>query len=78
MWAAISTISIFPMLIDFLMKFTQAQNRIVFGLIFGVLILYSMVFNLVHRTEKANRDIKKLVQEIAFLRYQIDNNKKNK
>lgn len=72
LWASIGVGSLFPSIMDIFMRLAMMENRMFFILIIAVFILYATVFNLVSKIEKAERNVAKLVQEIALLRYQLE------
>ena len=76
LWACIVLLSFFPGLLNSLTRLAQVPNRVIFILIVAVFILFALIFNLSSRLDKSQRNIAKLVQEIAILKYK--QNTKNK
>lgn len=76
MWGGVGIGSLFPSTMDVLMRFAMMENRMFFILIIAVFVLFALVFDLVSRIEKSERNIAKLVQEIALLRFRLDEAKK--
>ncbi|MGQ9655310.1 MAG: DUF2304 domain-containing protein [Thermodesulfobacteriota bacterium] len=76
MWGGGGIGSLFPSTMDVLMRFAMMENRMFFILIIAVFVLFALVFDLVSRIEKSERNIAKLVQEIALLRFRLDEAKK--
>ena len=72
MWLGIGFFSMFPHLLNPLMRLTQMQNRMFFILIAAVFMLFALVFNLSSKLEKMQRTSSRLIQEMALLRYTID------
>lgn len=76
MWGGVGIGSLFPSIMDLLMRFAMMENRMFFILIIAVFVLFALVFDLVSRIEKSERNIAKLVQEIALLRFRLEEAKK--
>jgi|YNPNPStandDraft_1061719.scaffolds.fasta_scaffold06973_5 hypothetical protein len=72
MWAGVGVGSLFPFTMDFLMRFAMMENRMFFILIIAVFVLFALLFDLVSRLEKSERNMAKLVQEIALLRFRLE------
>ena len=72
MWLAILVFSLFPHLLDQLMRVAQMQNRMFFLLVIAVFILYALVFNLTSRLDNMRRDLAKAIQALSLLGYQKD------
>lgn len=72
MWGGVGIGSLFPSIMDLLMRFAMMENRMFFILIIAVFVLFALVFDLVSRIEKSERNIAKLVQEIALLRFRLE------
>lgn len=71
-WVAIGFGSIFPSTVDIFMKFAMMENRMFFILILSVFVLFAIVFNTVSKVERNERNTAKIVQEIALIRYQLE------
>ena len=69
MWLAIFVFSLFPQLLDQLMRVAQMQNRMFFLLVIAVFILYALVFNLTSRLDNMRRDLSKAIQALSLLGY---------
>ena len=69
LWASIGLGSLFPSTLDRFMRIAQMGDRMFFVLLLAVFVLFALVFNLASRIEKDQKDIARLVQEIALLRY---------
>ena len=48
------------------------RNRMIFVLIIAVFILFALVFNQATQIDNMNRNIRRLVREIALLNYKLD------
>ena len=78
MWIAIGLGSLFPSAVDYFMQAAQMRDRMFFILLLSVLILFALVFNLASGHEKLQRDVSKLIQEVAILRYNMSESPQNK
>jgi len=76
LWISIGFFSIFPGLLDAAMSIVQMESRMFFILIFSVFILFALLFNLSSRVDAMQRNIAKLIQEIALLNSQLKKDKK--
>ncbi|MDY6954526.1 MAG: DUF2304 domain-containing protein [Thermodesulfobacteriota bacterium] len=72
LWFGIGFFCLFPGLLDAAMRFAQMQNRMFFILVSAVFVLFALVFNLASRMDRMQRDISRLIQEIALLNYKAD------
>jgi len=70
-WGGILIFGIFPDYLNIAMKLVKMNNRMIFILIIAVFILYAIVFNQASHIDNMNRNIRKLVREIAILNYQL-------
>jgi len=73
MWFGIGFFGLFPELLDKVMMLAQMENRMFFILIIAVFILFTVVFNLTSRMDKMERNIARVIQEIAVTNHKIDN-----
>lgn len=71
MWGGIGFFSIFPGLLDSVMHLAQMKSRIFFIIIISLFIIFTLLFSFVHRLDKMERSIAKLVQENAMLGYKL-------
>jgi hypothetical protein len=76
LWLSIGIFSIFPNLLNSLMRMAQMETRIIFILVIAVFILLALIFNLVSRMDTMQRNISKLVQEIGLINSKIEHNPK--
>lgn len=76
LWLSIGVFSIFPNLLNSLMHIAQMETRIIFILVIAVFILLALIFNLVSRMDTMQRNMSKLVQEIALINSKIDETSK--
>ncbi len=67
LWLFIGFFSLFPSLLDAVMRIAQMEDRMFFILITAVFILFALVFNLSSRIDHLQRNISRLIQEIAVL-----------
>jgi hypothetical protein len=72
LWLSIGVFAIFPDLLNSAMRLAQMESRIFFVLVLAVFILFALVFNLVSRMDTMQRDMSKLVQEIALINSKIE------
>ncbi|MDY6986978.1 MAG: DUF2304 domain-containing protein [Thermodesulfobacteriota bacterium] len=72
LWFGIGFFCLFPGLLDAAMRFAQMKNRMFFILVSAVFVLFALVFNLASRMDRMQRDISRLIQEIALLNYKVD------
>lgn len=82
LWLSIGVFAIFPDLLNSAMRLAQMESRIFFVLVLAAFILFALVFNLVSRMDTMQRNMSKLVQEIALINSKIEEiseeNKKEK
>ncbi len=71
MWSCIGVFSFFPDLLDAAMRLAQMEKRMFFILILAVFVLFAFVFNLVSRMDRLERNMSRLIQEIAMLNYKL-------
>ena len=69
MWSSIGFFSIFPEPLDTVMAIGQMQNRLSFVLLVAVVILFTLVFGLTTRLERLQREVARVVQELALSNY---------
>jgi hypothetical protein len=74
LWLSIAVFSVFPNLLNKAMRMAQMETRIIFILVIAVFILLALIFNLVSRMETMQRNLSKLVQEIALINSKIEEN----
>ncbi len=72
MWAGIGFFSLFPGLLNAAMHLAQMENRMFFIMVVSLFILFAIIFNLNSRLDKIQRNVSKLVQEIAILNYKVE------
>lgn len=72
-WIAIAVLGLFPVLIDMFMVGIQMRNRMFFLFIVAILILFAMLFQQSTRVEDLKRQISRVAQEIALLRFDQEN-----
>lgn len=71
-WGGACVVGLFPDFINIAMEISGLKNRTVFAIIIAVFVLYALVFQQEARFERMNRDIRKLVREIAILNYKLE------
>jgi hypothetical protein len=76
LWLNIGVFSIFPNLLNTVMRMAQMETRIIFILVVAVFILLALIFNLVSRMDTMQRNMSKLVQEIALIDSKIEETSK--
>lgn len=76
LWLSIGVFAIFPDLLNSAMRLAQMESRIFFILVLAVFILFALVFNLVSRIDTMQRNMSKLVQEIALINSKIEETSK--
>ena len=72
LWLSIGVFAIFPDLLNSAMRLAQMESRIFFILVMAVFILFALVFDLVSRMDTMQRNMSKLVQEIALINSKIE------
>jgi hypothetical protein len=77
MWGGIGFFSLFPGLLNAAMRVAQMENRMFFILILSIFILFALSFGLSSRLEKMQRDLAKVIQELAMLNYKLENRNKD-
>ncbi len=68
LWLCIGLFALFPDLLDKLMVIAQMESRMFFLLVVAVFILFAVVFNLVSRIDTLQRNLSKIVQEMAIMK----------
>lgn len=76
LWMSIGVFAVFPDLLNSAMRLAQMESRIFFILVLAVFILFALVFNLVSRMDTMQRNLSKVVQEIALINSEIEENSK--
>ncbi len=76
-WSGACFFGIFPDSINIAMELVKMNNRMFFVIIVAVFILFAIVFNQVSLIDNMNRNIRKLVREIAILRFKLEEKKQN-
>ena len=76
LWFFIGLFSLFPSILDWIVRFAQMEVRIFFVLVVAVFMLFALVFNISSRLDKTERNIGKLVQELALLNQSLANKDK--
>ena len=71
-WSGIAFFSIFPDYLNLAMRIGNMNNRMVFILTMAVFILFAVVFNQASYIDSMNRNVRKLVREIAILSHKLD------
>jgi hypothetical protein len=72
LWAAIGCFALFPHWLDYLMKTLNFGSRPFFLFTGAILILYIIIFHLSATISKLNHKILKLTQELAMLRFKLE------
>lgn len=72
LWGAIGFFSLFPGLLNWATRFAQMESRIIFILLLAVFVLFAFMFSVTTRLDRQQRNIEKLVQEIALANFRID------
>ena len=78
LWMGIGFFSLFPSLLNHLMRIAQMEDRMFFILIMAVFILFALLFKLGTKMDKMKRDSARLVQEISILTHKIESKDDNK
>jgi hypothetical protein len=76
-WGSICLFSIFPDLLNMTMELARFHHRTFFVIIIAVFVLYALIFNQAFQIDGMNRDIRKLVREIAILNYKLEQKEQN-
>ena len=76
-WGSICVLGIFPDVLNVAMGMVQMRNRMFFILIIAVFILFALVFNQATQLDKMDRNIRRLVREVALLNYKLENKDKD-
>jgi len=74
LWTGIGFFSLFPSLIDTIMRLAQMEVRMFFILTMAVFILFALIFNMGSKMEKMQRTSARLIQEIAILKNKLESN----
>ncbi len=72
LWIGIGFFSLFPSLLNSMMYFAQMESRMFFILVIAVFILFALNFNLSSKMEKMERNIARLIQEMAIKNYETE------
>ena len=70
-WLCIGFFSLFPGLLNWIMKLAQMESRMFFIIIVAIFVLFAVVFSLGSRIDKIERNLGRLIQEVAILNYRI-------
>jgi hypothetical protein len=68
LWVGIGFFALFPDLLQTAVDLAQMEDRPFFITVVGLLVLFTLVFDQVTKTEKLRRDIVRLAQDNALLR----------
>jgi hypothetical protein len=68
LWVGIGFFALFPNLLQTAVNLAQMEDRPFFITVVGLLVLFTLVFDQVTKTEKLRRDIVRLAQDNALLR----------
>jgi len=68
LWVGIGFFALFPDLLQTAVNLAQMEDRPFFITVVGLLVLFTLVFDQVTKTEKLRRDIVRLAQDNALLR----------
>ena len=74
MWLAIGVGSLFPVLVDHLARLAMMKNYLFFTSFIAIFILFALVFELSSRLERTQRNLARIVQELAIMKYQVEDN----
>ena len=66
LWCGIGLGSVFPDLLTIASQAIQMGNRILFVLLSAVVVLFALLFNMSSRIDRLERNIARLVQELAL------------
>ena len=69
MWTGIGLFSLFPDLLNTVMRLGQMENRIDFLVLVAVVVLFTLVYGLTARIEQLQRDVSRAMQELALTNY---------
>ena len=72
LWAFIGFFSLFPELLNWATRFAQMESRIIFVLLLAVFVLFAFMFSVTTRLDRMQRNIEKLVQEIALTNFKVE------
>lgn len=72
LWFSIGFFSLFPELLNWAARFAQMESRIIFVLLFAVFVLFAFMFSVTTRLDRQQRQIEKLVQEIALANFALE------
>lgn len=78
LWTGIGFFSLFPYLLNYIMRIAQMEDRMIFILIMAVFILFALLFKLGTRMDKMQRTSARLVQEISILTHKTESKNDNK
>ncbi len=76
--AGIGVFSLFPGLLDWAIRFSRMKERMIFVLLTAVFILLAFIFNLSTRHDRMQRDLSKIIQELALINYRLEKKEKKK
>lgn len=72
LWVFIGFFSLFPELLNWATRFAQMESRIIFVLLLAVFVLFAFMFSVTTRLDRMQRNIEKLVQEIALTNFKVE------
>jgi hypothetical protein len=76
LWVFIGFFSLFPELLNWATRFAQMESRIIFVLLLAVFVLFAFMFSVTTRLDRMQRNIEKLVQEIALTNFKVETDHK--
>ena len=74
MWLAIGVGILFPVVVNYLARLAMMKNYLFFTWIIAIFILFALVFELSSRLERTQRNLARVVQELAIVKYQVGDN----
>jgi len=72
LWLALGTFAVFPDLLNVLVNLSMMQNRLFFGLVVAVIVLFTLVMAQSTRIERLEHKVIRAHQEIAIMNSLLD------
>ncbi len=72
LWIGIAVFGLYPALLDHIMAAIQMESRTFFIAVVGLAILYRLQFRSTQERDLLERRVGRLTQEVALLRYQLE------
>ncbi len=73
-WLAVGVFSVFPALLDFIMKISMMKDRMIFLFVVSIIILYVLSYNQSVAMKSLENKVSRLSQELSLLKFRIEEN----